>query len=389
MKLTYVAYSRLDLESANSIQTFNTCRALAAKLGGDLTALVPQTGSKGQSAPFQVVRIPRVPINKLSRVIRSALWSYLERTVYAWIAVMYLLFHRADIVYVRDIICAFWLVTFRAPVVYEVHDLESRHPSQMKSPRLSRWLKRIDERTLLGARAVVSLTNAFRDEAVQSGWQPAEKLFVIPDAYDEATYYPRSRAEMRGRLGLKDDDLVIGYAGLTFAYRRIDLLLATLAAWDNPRVLALIIGGRPFEVAELKQQAYQLGLGSRVIWRERENPEATAQDLSAADILVIPDTVTDVTASPLKMFEYMALGRAIVAVDRPALREILTPGTAEFFRAGDAQDLARALRLATSSEEVRQAMGTRALACVREYTYALRAERIIRACDQVRGGGQA
>jgi glycosyltransferase involved in cell wall biosynthesis len=278
------------------------------------------------------------------------------------------------------VICAFWLVSLGAPVVYEVHDLESRHPSAMKGARLAAWLARIDERTLRGARAVVSLTQTFKDELVRLGWQPAGRVFVVPDAYDEANYYPRSREEARAGLNLPDDALVIGYAGLTFAYRRLDLLFEALRIWNEPRVRALIIGGRPFEVQELERRARELNLDGAILWRGRQTAEATARDLSAADILVIPDTVTDATASPLKMFEYMALGRAIVAVDRPALREVLAEGAAEFFRAGDPADFARALRAVAGSEERRRALSAHAVESAGEYTYAKRAEKILQAC---------
>ncbi len=379
MKLTYVAYSALDLQSANSIQTLNTCRALSARLGPDLSVVVPRFGGHEPEVPFRAVKIPRIPLNKLSRVFRSAWWSYLERTVYSWLAVLHPAVRRADVVYCRDIVCAFWLITFGRPVVYEVHDLEARHPSMLKSARLSRWLERIDERTLRGARAVVSLTSTFREELAERGWQPRDRIAVIPDAFDDAVYFPRRAAPARARLGLPPGALVIGYAGLTFAYRRLDLLLEALRILNNPSVHALIIGGRSFEVQKLQRRAEQLGVQNSVLWRGRLSPDATAEELSAADILVIPDTVTEATASPLKMFEYMALGRAIVAVDRPALREVLAPGTADFFRPGDAEDFARALRELAASKPRREALAARALECARQYTYEARAERIIRA----------
>lgn len=381
MKLTYVAYSPLDLQSANSIQTFNTCRSLAALMGGDLTVIVPKFGPGEDNPPFPCVKIPRIPINKLSRLFKTALWSYLERTVYAWLAAFYVRFHRTDVVYSRDVICSYWLVAFGVPVVYEIHDLESRHPSKIKGPRLSKWLARIDERTLRGARAVVSLTQTFKAELSATGWKAPKDIFVVPDAYDEAVYYPRSQAEARASLNLPVDAMLIGYAGLTFAYRRLDLILEALKLLDNPNAFALVIGGRASEVIELERQARELGIDGQVLWRDREPPEATARDLSAADILVIPDTVTDSTASPLKMFEYMALGRAIVAVDRPALREILLPGSAEFFRPGEAQDFARALRVVAESVECRRALAERAQECVRDYTYPRRAARIVEACE--------
>ncbi len=385
MKLTYVAYSPLDLQSANSIQTFNSCRALAAQLGNALTVMVPRFRAREDEPPFPVVKISRVPLNKLTRVLKSAVWGYLERSVYAWRVARYLGAQRADMIYTRDVICAYWLVHLNFPVIYEVHDLESQHPSKLKAAWLQGVLARADERALRGARAVVSLTQTFKDQLVARGWQPTARVFVIPDAFDEKIYFPRERETARRRLNVPDDALVIGYAGMTFAYRRLDLLLDALRLWNEPRARALIIGGRAFETKALKQRAHELDLNGSVMWRGRQGANATADDLSAADILVIPDTVTEATASPLKMFEYLALGRAIVSVDRPALREILSEETAEFFRAGDAQDFARALRAVGESVERRKTMGLCGLERVREFTYTRRAEKIIQACTIVDG----
>ena len=68
-----------------------------------------------------------------------------------------------------------------------------------------------------------------------------------------------------------------------------------------------------------------------------------ARYLAAADVLVIPGTVSGRNASPLKMFEYMAMHRPIVAVDLASLREILGDDGALYVPAGDAAALADAL----------------------------------------------
>ncbi|HEY6041172.1 MAG TPA: glycosyltransferase family 4 protein [Anaerolineae bacterium] len=381
MRVCYLAYSALDLQAANSIQTFHTCQALAQRLGQALLVIVPRFSWREPGPPFRVVKIPRVPINKLSFFIKSSLWSYLERTLYAWLAAGYLGIQRLrgnryDAIYSRDVICAFWMINMGARVIYEVHDLEARHPSQVKARWLSNLMQRVDERVLSRAVAIVSLTHTFKGELVSENKKAAESIFVIPDAYDEAVYFPRSREEARLALNLPLDAVIVGYAGLTFAYRRLDLLLDALKTWNDPRVRALIIGGRPFELDELKTRTRELNLESVVIIHGRHSADETARDLSACDILVIPDTVTDSTASPLKMFEYLALGRAIVAVDRPALREILVDGTAELFRAGDVADMVRALRAVADNPERRTKMEASAVARASEYTYARRADKM-------------
>jgi glycosyltransferase involved in cell wall biosynthesis len=98
--------------------------------------------------------------------------------------------------------------------------------------------------------------------------------------------------------------------------------------------------------------------------------------LQAADVLVIPDTVTDVTASPLKLFEYLAVARVVVLPDIPALQEILPVDVGHYFHRGDVADMARALRAALEDPE-RSAREEAGRDVVAPHTYAARAARIL------------
>ena len=156
----------------------------------------------------------------------------------------------------------------------------------------------------------------------------------------------RPQAAARAALGLPADAFIVGYAGLTFAYRRLDLLLDAFAALRDaagggPRRLLLVLaGGRPAELGGATRAGRRpgdlpLSLDSRRGTLEIQSAPAAlllpgqvgqpdvVRYLYAADVLVIPDTVTTLTASPLKLFEYMAAGRPIVLRELPALREIL------------------------------------------------------------------
>jgi glycosyltransferase involved in cell wall biosynthesis len=100
----------------------------------------------------------------------------------------------------------------------------------------------------------------------------------------------------------------------------VDLLLNALV--DTPGARLILVGGRDAERTALAGQAQRLGIGERVTFIGTQPQDRVPLYLAAADVLVIPDTVTDVTASPLKLFEYMAMERAVVCPDLPALREI-------------------------------------------------------------------
>jgi glycosyltransferase involved in cell wall biosynthesis len=379
MRLCYVAYSPLDLQSANSIQTFNTLRELSKRLGERLQIVVPRFG-KESPPPFPATRLARIPVNKISRVYKSAWYSYIERSLYAQRAIGKMRAHAPDLIYTRDIVCAYRFVQAKLSVVYEVHDLESQHPGQTKSARLQAWVKRADETTLRGARGIASLTETFRQEIIARGWQPAERVFVIPDAYDDAVYFPRDKMPARRALHLPPDAKIVTYAGLTFKYRGLDVLLRAFQIWNDSNARLVLVGGRDFEIHELQNMARALGIAERVQFVGRQASDRVVQYLAAADALVIPDTVTDATASPLKMFEYMGMARPIVCVDRAALREIMVDG-ALYFARGDAAALANALAMAMNPDA--QDMAVRARERVADFTYAKRAEKIVRAAEQL------
>ncbi|MFL5733606.1 MAG: glycosyltransferase family 4 protein [Chloroflexia bacterium] len=390
--LLYVAYPmRLDLGAANAIQTHSTVRALLPLLPG-MHLVVPRWLREPSAfEDLGAIHLPRPAINKLSRLVPWAGWSYLERTLYSAMLVIWLVALRISkkgyrTLYVRDAICAAWLCLL-APihgsrVIYEVHDLEALHPSKAaRWPRAfwSRFLPWLDKQALSRACKLVSLTGAFREWAVARGLRHPSDIAVIPDAFDPHLYRDVDPAGARRLLGLPPAPCIIGYAGLTFAYRRLDLLVEAFAtvAGMHDNVLLVLVGGRPQEVQELCKQAERLGVADRVVTPGQVGQEKAALYLHASDILVIPDTVTQLTASPLKLFDYLAAGKAIVLKDMLALREILDDHSALFFPEGDASALASALNHLVSNPELRDQLGTAALARSTDYTYDARARKIL------------
>jgi glycosyltransferase involved in cell wall biosynthesis len=178
---------------------------------------------------------------------------------------------------------------------------------------------------------------------------------------------------------LPAEAFIVGYAGLTFAHRRLDLLVEAFAriARQHGDALLMLVGGRPYEVSELRALARRLGIPKeRLITPGQVEHDLTPGYLAAADVLVIPGTVTQATASPLKLFEYIAAGRAIVCKEMPALREIVDDHSAIFFPAGDVDSLAASLAMLREEPETRETLGQNARALSAQYTYRARAARI-------------
>ncbi len=392
-RICYIAYpTSLTLQSANAIQTWTTLRELR-RLRPETLAIIPRwPGGPSRFEEVGVVHLPRPAIGKLSRLHRTTLLYYLEHSVFAWMCWFYLWAERLrgrryDVVYVRQVVCAAWFAAglgrlMGMRVIYEAHDWETRNPSRARERWARGLLYLLDRVALTWSTAVVSLTGHFLRELTLVGWQPRASA-VIADAFDATIYQPRDRDAARQRVHLDPHTLVIVYAGMTFAHRGLDRLVQAFADAALSEARLILVGGRPAEIAALQEQIRGLGLTERVVLTGPYPPDTVADYLAAADLLAIPDTITDVTASPLKLFEYMAMGRPIISVDLPAIREVVDERAARFVRRGDTADLADAMRELAGDSARREAMGRQAQVQAEPWTYAARAERIARFCDQV------
>lgn len=394
--ICYVAYpTSLTLGSANAVQTYSTLRELRAQ-HPVLQIIIPQMTKEAN--PFDtldVTYIPRIGIGRLSRLYKSTLWYYLERSVFAWIVLLMLWWQqrngrRTDVIFVREVICSFWFSQYApkligAQVVYEIHHLEHTNHSRPKESWASGLVTRIDEVTVKQPARIVSLTHTFKELLVRQQWRSATDIDVMADAYNDTIYQPRNQMDARQALNIPSTITMICYAGLTFAYRRLDLLVAAYAALpDESRRTCMLyfVGGRPQEIVELKSQCERLGIQEAVVFVGVVNQQMVAQYLAASDILAIPDTVTDETASPLKLFEYMAMQRVVVCPDMPALKEIVGSDGAYLFERGNQTSLNQALHTLINAPSLRQAIGVRAQQIVTPHTYAARAQTLISICKK-------
>jgi len=388
-RICYVACpTSLTLESANAIQTFTTLRELRA-LAPSTLALVPRwLGQRSRFGEVGARHLPRPAVGKLSRLYPTTLWYYVERSLFAAMTATvvsweWLRGRRIGVVYVREVVCAGWWAAIwgpllGVPVIYEAHDLESRNPSRAKERWVQPVLDRLDRSALAKSAAVVSLTEDFRRLLATTGWRRSQDVAVIPDAFDERQIVPGDRATARRRLGIPLGEPLVVYAGMTFSYRGLDRLLEAFAKIRSalPSARLALVGGRQAEVADLKGVAARLPLEGAVVWASQLPQSEVLPYLQAADVLVIPDTVTDVTASPLKLFEYLAVGRVVVLPDIPALQEILPVDVGYYFRRGDVADMTRALGAALEDpgRSKREEAGRDVVA---PHTYAARAARIL------------
>ena len=144
----------------------------------------------------------------------------------------------------------------------------------------------------------------------------------------------------------------------------------------------VIVGGHPAEsdLGRVQARVQHLGLASRVRFTGLVRPADVRAQLGDATMLVLPNARTAISeryTSPLKLFEYLAMGRPIVASDLPSLREVLTDGqTALLVPPGHPQALADALLRLAGDWTLSAALGRAARALAADFTWDRRAERV-------------
>lgn len=267
--------------------------------------------------------------------------------------------------YINGVTATFLAKKFGLKSVYEVRGLweltrASREDYYIASDGFRQYA-RMEAEACQNADHVFALTNALKDIMIARG-VAGDKITVLPNGVDADQFTPISRNHaLAGRLGIENDELVIGYIGSIVDYEGIDdLLRAFRLLLDRVRqkVRLLIVGdGAVWE--EMKVLARELDLGERVIFTGRV-PHAEVPDYySLLDITPFPRKPLPVTeaVSPLKPFEAMAMEKCVIASDVAALDEIIQQGENGMkFQKGNIDSFAAVLSEAVEQQGLRRTL---------------------------------
>jgi glycosyltransferase involved in cell wall biosynthesis len=189
-------------------------------------------------------------------------------------------------------------------------------------------------------------------------------------------------AEARRRLGLKDGPTA-GFTGHFYAGRGMDLLLELARAL--PSVNFLWAGGTPQAVAEWRLRLQAAGTSNVTLTGFIDNSRLPLYQ-AAADVLLMPygrsisaSSGQDIAGviNPMKMFEYMAAGRAIITADLPVIREVLDESSAVFCEPGNVWEWEQALQDLLANEARRLELAAHGRGQVQKHTWLARARRAV------------
>ncbi len=278
-----------------------------------------------------------------------------------------------------------WRGCHGAPLYLEVNAPLAAERAAFGGLRLKRLAGAVERFTWRSARRVLAVTKALGQIVAELG-VAAERIAVVPNGVVLARFPPRVP---RPADGADDDGVTLGFVGFMRGWHGLDTVLRGMAGDPAGARLRLELIGTGPALAELERLAAELGLGDRVRFEGLVAHEQVPARLARFDIALQPRATA--YASPLKLFDYMAAGCAIVAPDQPNIREVLEDGsTALLFLPDDAEAFWRAIRLLAEHRELRDRLGAAARARLEaaDFTWSGNARRI--ACrvsaDQHPGG---
>lgn len=378
MKIAYLARSIVPSRTANSVHVMKACQAYA-RLGHQVTLWLPAWregvepevrdlhGFYGVQSSFAVRRV-RIPSGRRIEAAWLSVWLPLLARL-----------GRPALVHSRSLAAAWGAACLlRMPTLFETH------VPRPDNPRLARLFDELVASRRL--RGVVVITRALA--ALVAPRLPADtNLIVAPDGVDAAWLSDApERDEARRWLGLAGEARRIAvYTGQLYEGRGVGLIFAV--ARRRPDHLFVLVGGRAGDVEHCRQVAEGL---ENVLVAGFRPPAEIPSWLAAADVLLMPYADRIATAgggdsaawaSPIKMFEYLAAGRPILASTLPVLGEVLAEGSNALLLPHDRPAAwSEALERLATDPGLAAALAARARRDAAGYTWEERNRRLLAAC---------
>lgn len=314
MKVMYVTASPVPSLSANSVHVMKMSQAFS-RAGYKTQLIAPEYNrqsddNSSQSDPFEYYDIQYPFTIKRTQGLIGGNFGIFLHVIQVF---AYALLYRPDVIYSRCLFSAWFLTLMGKPVIYE------RHDSFIVGSRAWRVFDSLLKRRSL--KAVVVISESLKKHLCEKHNLAETEIIVAPDGADAVKGETLPLPCGRG-------DFQIGYVGHLYRGRGIDLIIEV--ARKLPDYGFHIIGGMKKDLQFWKEKCGDL---DNVYFYGHLPHAQAARYLMSFDVVLAPyQKKIEVSGgggdiskwiSPLKLFEYMAAGRAIISSDIDVLKEVL------------------------------------------------------------------
>lgn len=372
MKIVYISNSIIPSRTANSIHVMKMCQAFADN-GHQVVLLAPNRKKEYEKGVEDIYEFYGV---KKSFEVRKLPFPNIKgkSIIYTFFVFLYLFINKRniDLVYGRNLNGCYISTKLAFQTIFESHAPEYNTKSYKKI-----FFESITKNKNLQKMIVIS--QALKNMYLENGYLSDDKIQVAHDGADEVLDFD-SKVELFG----DKNNLKVGYVGHLYKGRGIELIIE--CAKDLKDVTFHLVGGT------LKDYEYW----SDIIKNKKmdniflygfKTPKEVVKYRNSFDIFLAPYAKqvsvsgnsgdTSKFMSPLKIFEYMAHKKAIIASDLPVLREVLNETNSILVNPENSIEWIEAIKK-LKDETLREKLSNKALSDFQKYTWKNRANSIIR-----------
>jgi len=372
LKIIYVGSPELFSKGASAIHIMKMCQAMT-RLGVETELLIPSNKPRTQlfeyygiESEFRITSFPYFRNTSLRNIIHGLL------------AALYIKLFRAnryDIVVTRNIVFTYFATKFfQIPTIYDAHHPLVKGGSFLfDSFKDSKYLIRFSTNSK-------GLSETYIDQGL-----PADKLVVAHNGVElERFQNAPSKLECREHLKLPFDKKIVCYAGNIYEGRGIEQLIDVAQRLKD--IMFLIVGGLDEDVDRYRKIAKSEGARNFELVGFVPHRDVPLY-LLASDILVMPytsnmtikgGTKAEQFTSPIKLFEYMAAARPIVATSIPSVKEVLEDGVNSILvEPGSADAIYEGLEKVLSDDNLSDRISAKAGHEINKYTWEERVKKLL------------
>jgi len=346
MKIYYIANFRMPTEKAHGIQIAKMCEAFIEE-GVDLTLVVPNRRNNKKS--LKDYYNLRVEVNaKYLPVIDLYIYGrlgYLISTFTFSLSYIFFLLKKKIcgekfIIYTVDAdnysLSSIGLILLNVPIFSEMHT------SKLRSIPQSILFKKIY--------GIIAINKIIVEELKSNFPKSKVKYIVESNGVDLSDFGEKfNKEESREKLGIPQNIPIVLYSGRFFEWKGLEILAKS--AKETPSIRWQSVGGAKEDFSRLVKEP----LSDNIFFAGNRPFSEMPLWISASDILIVLGTKRDIQSyrytSPMKLFEYLAGGRIIVASKTPAILEIVNDKEVLFYEPDNSEDLVRVINLALEQKD--------------------------------------
>lgn len=291
--------------------------------------------------------------------------------------------HRPDAIFVRNLKLAAWLLPrVDIPVFFESHEIFAQTFREEHRGGLKRRLQRKydlllqrETQVYRDAAGLFALTEALADD-IRERYGVTKPIAVLPDGVD-LTLVERAQEKRASRaIRSASEPVRLLYLGSLHPWKGVDVAVRAMPELAGTELW--IAGGERARIEELHALSQQLGCADRIHFLGKVAPPDRFDLIDQCDICLLPLRSTSIGArftSPLKLFEYMGMGKPVVASALPSIREVIRHGENGWLCEPESPSaLAEAVRQLVTNPACAKLIGKRAAQDALGYGWVRRAE---------------